>query len=96
MRQEGFWCEAAPSPQRALGTGKGPVSEHTINPARQREGEQYEYRGGKSKETWVDEKEKEEYMKVMWNYEKLHRAREGKCKYGKENEKRFETDYKIM
>jgi hypothetical protein len=39
-----------------------------FNPVRQREEEGCEYRGGKRKGTWVDEKE--EYMKIMWNYEK--------------------------
>jgi hypothetical protein len=73
---------------------KGPVPEHMIIPARQK-GEEYEYRGRKRKGTWIDEKAEEEYTKIVWNYEKLCRAREGKIQVQKENEK-LKTVYKII
>lgn len=44
MRQEGFWGEAVPEPQRALRAGKGLVPEYTINPVRQGKKEECEYR----------------------------------------------------
>jgi hypothetical protein len=92
--QEAFWSEAAPSPQRVLGAGKGLVPEQMIIPARQK-GEEYEYRGRKRKGTWIDEKEEEEDMKMVWNYERLCRAREGQIQVHKKNDKTFKTVYKI-